>query len=262
MVDRNRGIRRRQRRRNETSEPLGRMAGALWQSAVFRSILEIPGTAGVFGRGECLYRAGCDDGYSVVVETGWGALQFDVEDGRHCIIDFCLPGDVIGVVESIGALVPHTAVCLTGVSARTLPRDALLASAATSTDLRTFLCRCTVCREYRAYDHLANVATRDARGRVAHLLFELYCRAVHRRPRDAGEQMAMPLRLGQIGEAVGLTSVHVSRTLGVLRDSNVIDVQAGRMTILDPDKWRRLAGDLLVPLVDPLGDFPSARREP
>ena len=42
--------------------------------------------------------------------------------------------------------------------------------------------------EARGYDHLINTATRDAHGRIAHLLVELYSRQIHRLPHSRGER--------------------------------------------------------------------------
>lgn len=260
MVDRGHNIAKQRRQVDRRRSCEQNLADRDWRHyPVFADIFEIANAVSILRRGDCLYHFGCDDTTSVIVESGWIALRFDVENGEHCIIDFCLPGDIIGAFPSIGEIVPHTAACLSRVSTRTLSRDRLFAIAAASPDLSDFLWRCAVCREYRASDHIVNIAVRDARSRVAHLLFELYCRITHGRPRRAGEELPIPLRLYDIAEAVGLTPVHVSRTLGVLRETHVINVQSGRMTVLDPDRWCRLAGDLHVPLADPLATSFSTR---
>lgn len=223
-------------------------------------IHEISSAVSVFRRGESLYQEGDDDGYSFIVDSGWIELQFSVEDGKHCIVDFCLPGDILCGSQRNDAATPLSAICVTSVAVRRVRRDTLLAFAATSDDLRNFLCRCAECQAYRAYDHLANVTSRDARSRVAHLMFELYCRTVHRPPRRAGAEIPMPLRLAHVSAAVGLTPVHVSRTFGVLRDNTIIDVRPGKMTVLDPGKWRRLTGDFVLPRADPVVPPPPRRR--
>lgn len=237
--------------------PCGEHTGGLGA----RALGKISGTASILRRGDFLYHRGCDDRWSTILDDGWIGLQFDVEEGHHCIVDFCLPGEILGLSQPIGSIVPHAAICLTGVSVRVVRRDELLAMAAISDELGKFLCRCAVSREYRAYDHLANLAARDTRRRVAHLMLELYCRATHRKPQRTGDQMAMPLRLSDIAEAVGLSPVHVSRTLRILRDNNIVDVRARKMTVGDPAKWRRLAGEFLLPLADPFGADCAVRRQ-
>jgi CRP-like cAMP-binding protein len=80
----------------------------------------------------------------------------------------------------------------------------------------------------------------DAVGRVAHLLTEIYFRlaAVGR----AGD-MSFPLALTQqdLGEACGLTSVHVNRTLRRLREEGLADFSRGKVTIMDLPRLSRVA---------------------
>jgi len=66
-----------------------------------------------------------------------------------------------------------------------------------------------------------NVGRRDARGRIAHLLCELWVRM-----EAAGMEVRggyrLPLTQEQIGDAVGLTSVHVNRTFRLLAEEGLI----------------------------------------
>jgi CRP-like cAMP-binding protein len=72
----------------------------------------------------------------------------------------------------------------------------------------------------------------DAVGRVAHMLCETYVRL------DAvgmvtDGSFAWPLTQQDLGEACGLTSVHVNRTLRVLREAGMVDVSDRIVTIFD-----------------------------
>ena len=89
-------------------------------------------------------------------------------------------------------------------------------------------------RTARAHDHLANVGLRDAKQRIAHLLLELYVRVRGRLPVEPGETIQLPLSQGQIGQAVGLTYVHVCRTLQILRERGIIQFANHNLEIIDP----------------------------
>ena len=73
--------------------------------------------------------------------------------------------------------------------------------------------------------------------RVAHLLCELFLRY-----RNVGlvENMTMPFHLTQthLGDALGLSVVHVNRVMKSLRRDGVIGIASRRLTILD---WPGLA---------------------
>ena len=51
----------------------------------------------------------------------------------------------------------------------------------------------------------------------------------------------MPLTQEQIGEALGITPVHVNRIIKQLRDENIVDINRGRVRVLDETKLAELA---------------------
>jgi CRP-like cAMP-binding protein len=92
---------------------------------------------------------------------------------------------------------------------------------------------------------IANVGRRDARTRLAHLLCEFGMRLQHA---GLGEETSytLPMTQEQLGDATGLTSVHVNRTIKSLEAEGLIErVSPRSITIGD---WKKLAG---------VGDFDS-----
>jgi CRP-like cAMP-binding protein len=55
------------------------------------------------------------------------------------------------------------------------------------------------------------------------------------------ESFAFPLRQTHIADATGLTTVHVSRTIGTFRKDEVLAIGNGNLTILNLAKLRRIA---------------------
>ena len=86
---------------------------------------------------------------------------------------------------------------------------------------------------------IANVGRRDARIRIAHILCEFGMRLNHA---GLGEDTGynLPMTQEQLGDATGLTSVHVNRTIKSLEAEGLIDrVSPRAITIGD---WKKLAG--------------------
>lgn len=85
------------------------------------------------------------------------------------------------------------------------------------------------------------LATHSALSRLAHLLCELY-----ERFRLAGlvvdHQFVLPLNQSQLGEMLGLSSVHISRMLTELRQRGAIQMEGRTLTIISSDKLGELAG--------------------
>ena len=82
---------------------------------------------------------------------------------------------------------------------------------------------------------VVNVGRRDAIARLAHLLCEMaikYERAGH----SDRHSFQLPATQADLGDATGLTSVHVNRTLRELRDRSIVTVQSGTVTVHDWDQ--------------------------
>ena len=77
----------------------------------------------------------------------------------------------------------------------------------------------------------------DALGRIAHLICETYVRLDALNLVEDGN-FAWPLTQQDLGEACGLTSVHVNRTLRVLREAGLMDWSERTVRVID---FRRLA---------------------
>ena len=56
-----------------------------------------------------------------------------------------------------------------------------------------------------------------------------------------GNSYEFPLTQAELGETLGLTSVHVNRTLQELRKMNVIEVEGRSVNILDFDRLKAVA---------------------
>ncbi len=78
---------------------------------------------------------------------------------------------------------------------------------------------------------------RSAYQRIAHLLCETGWR-LQAVGRGTGSCFALPLTQAEIGDAMGLSTVHVNRTLQQLRADGLIATQGQAITILDGERLR------------------------
>ena len=87
---------------------------------------------------------------------------------------------------------------------------------------------------------IVNVGQRPAANRLAHTVVELRRRlaVVGRATADTFE---MPLTQEQISEALGITPVHANRIIRQLREEGIVDINRGRVTVLDETKLSDLA---------------------
>lgn len=192
--------------------------------------------------GSELFRAGerCD-AISVLVD-GWVALYDLFEDGRRQILQFALPGAMLAFSPLPGGIASYGAQALTDVVIRTMPRDEFIGLCRDHAQLGLELAWWISQDRDLAYDHLAMVGRRAAHERIAHLLLELFVRCRLRWPGYRIEEMYLPLTQENIGDATGLTGVHVNRVLRDLRKGGILEFHYHKLRILDPDKLFDVAG--------------------
>jgi CRP/FNR family transcriptional regulator, anaerobic regulatory protein len=168
------------------------------------------------------------------VLSGWVALSTLLDDGSCQTLDFALPGAVLGLQSTAVGPMYHSAQCLSIVRAYVFPRRIFETMVEANSRLAVVLCRQITADEARAHDHLTNLGLRGARERIAHLLLELYVRLYDRLPSTPGEVISLPLSQEQIGNALGLTFVHVCRMLRSLRKEKIVRLANHRLEIIEP----------------------------
>lgn len=167
-----------------------------------------------------------------VVLEGWACAYKQREDGRRQIIGFLMPGDACCAAAVFPEVVNYSVGTLTAVRTARIPDRALLATAETHPRvLRAFwldrLAGSAIQREWTA-----SIGFHTARERIAHLLCEIVTRlrAVGLADDDG---CLLPLTQEDLGETVGISTVHVNRTLQELRASRLITLRRQQLVIPD-----------------------------
>jgi CRP-like cAMP-binding protein len=158
-------------------------------------------------------------------------------DGKRQILSLHVPGDVadlqslhLAVMDhSLGTLVPSRAAFITHEALRGIIRaypeiaDAFW---------RDTLIDAAIFREW-----IVNVGSREAYARLAHLICELFCK-LHAVGLTDGNTFYLPITQAELGDATGLSTVHVNRSLMQLRADGLITLERGRCTIRDHGRLR------------------------
>jgi CRP-like cAMP-binding protein len=108
------------------------------------------------------------------------------------------------------------------------------AALAEYTELNDVLHRATQFEEALMLDHIVRLGRQTAYERVAHLLVELNDRLQTVGLSD-GRVFEVPLTQEVMADTLGLSVVHINRTLQQLRRERMIVFEAGRIDLLFPD---------------------------
>lgn len=181
----------------------------------------------------------CGSLYNLI--DGWAFRYCLLEDGSRQILDFTLPGAVLGFHPERGAKATYGVQALTDIVVCAIPNENLPALAREIPEIGMRLAQLVSRDRCLAYDRLTSVGRQSARERVAHLLLELFVRHRSEWPGQRIEELKLPLTQEHIGDATGLTSVHVNRVLRELRAEKVVDFHYRRLRVLNPDRLVEIA---------------------
>lgn len=174
-----------------------------------------------------------------VLCDGWGIRFLQMPDGRRQILSFLLPGDLFSVAMVHQERVHFFVRAVTPVQISAMARVAVQSQLAKSPTGLSALAR-SFAFEVETSDELAAMLGRgSAEERMAYLFLHLTKRIAARNViRD--ERYPIPLRQQHIADATGLTPVHVSRTLRLLRERRIVEFSSGILEVLDPPQLERL----------------------
>ncbi len=181
--------------------------------------------------------------------SGWACRFRMLPDGRRQIFDFILPGDMYGLCLRPQAVALTTAITLT--QAQIADASALWVAIKDRPDEYPGLadaCHNTASLE-EAYllNQLVRVGRQTAYERTAHLILEIHDRLNAVGLAD-GATIPMPLTQETIADALGLSVVHLNRTLQLLRRDHLIESRTGYVKLLQPEQLADVA-DFHAPVI-------------
>jgi CRP-like cAMP-binding protein len=174
-----------------------------------------------------------------LLAKGWGYAYVDFPDGRRHVVDVHVPGDIVGVAAACGGHSPPRLGTLTPVSAACLDGRDLQARLAQSGEVARGVGRLLAAREAELTRQMSSLARHTAYERVAHLLLRLYRRVEQTGP-TRRTVFACPVPQQVIADMLGLSVVHVNRSLRRLADDGILHKRASQVEILDAAALRRL----------------------
>jgi CRP-like cAMP-binding protein len=184
-----------------------------------------------------------------VLLSGWGCRFRMLADGRRQIFEFILPGDMYGLCHRPQAIALTNAITLTPcvIADASALGEAVLERAQDYPGLAAACATTASLDEAYLLNQLMRVGRQTAYERLAHLFLEIAHRLNAVGLAD-GERLSMPLTQEIIADAMGLSVVHLNRTLQQLRRDKLIEFKNGSARILQPDRLAAI-GDFHVPRV-------------
>ena len=163
-----------------------------------------------------------------------------LEDGRRQIVAYFVPGDLCDLRVFILKRMDHSIGAVVASKVATISPENILGLTNNYPALTRALWWSTLVEEAIAREWLVNVGQRNALERMAHLFCELLYR-FRSIGMNQGNSCTLPLTQLELAETLGLSSVHVNRTLQALRRQKLITLEGGTLTIQDLDALKEVS---------------------
>jgi CRP-like cAMP-binding protein len=178
----------------------------------------------------------------LVVKSGWAAPYKLLRDGRRQLLDLLMDQDGIRVCRDEQGRAFHSIVALTDTCILEGTAEDLARFGAIQHDGKPCAEPVFAEQQRRMMDRMAILGHGRAAERLASCLLDLWRRQEARDNVDETGSCPIPIRQSDLGDAVGLTAVHVCRTLTVFRRLGLLEFANGRLKMLRPDKVAFIAG--------------------
>lgn len=185
--------------------------------------------------------AGHVSGCVHIILSGMAARYNVLPDGSRRITGFLLPGDICDESGGRAVTLDHNVLALSECQVAGPPISEFEECVASSQRLTQAFWQAAVVENSIMRQWLAGAGRRTALEMIAHLLCELHLRLriIGLAPND---NLVLPLTQEEIGDASGLTAVHVNRIMKALRESRLVERAGCQLRLLDVPQLRSLAG--------------------
>lgn len=171
----------------------------------------------------------------LAIEDGWLGCYKLLRSGDRQVIDFRLPGDVVGLRDLLLERASYSSMTLTPVRARTAHAEDFMRIMASNSRLMAAVFWMLGQEEATVVDNLVSLGQQTALEHTADLIYGLW-----QRQKRAGlaERDCFPFPIPHVwlADALGISPVHVSRTLRTLRELGLIDMKNRSVQVLSPHR--------------------------
>lgn len=191
-----------------------------------------------FRADEDMVREGDRPGESKLLLEGFAARYKILGNGKRQITNIHVPGDFVDLHSFTLKVMDHAILALSPCKVAAVPHEALRRITEEHPHLTRLLWLNTAIDGAIHRQWLVMHGRQDARGKLAHLICELFLR-LEIVGGTQGRSFHLPVTQAELGDVLGLSTVHVNRTLQDLRGDGLLRWERTTVEILD---WERLCG--------------------
>ncbi len=187
-----------------------------------------------------LYKESEQSDYMFTLYHGWVLQYVTLSNGKRQVVRISLPGDFLGFQADFGGPMNHTAIALTDTVLCAFPRKDMKNMFQNNVGLAMRMADMHARESSISQNHLVGVGQKTAEERLAYLCAEIFYRIKIIYGDNINNEIEFPLTQEDLGDTLGLTQIHVNRTLKGLRERGLIEIKNKRLTIHNLDGLKEL----------------------
>jgi len=204
--------------------------------AARQGILGLPLQLKSLEPGAYLVREGDRPLTCAILVTGYAYRQKQTTDGLRQIVSLHIPGEGLDLQQLALEVADHSVQMLTRGQVAIIEQGHIRRLMSAEPEVAHAIFTAVLIEGSIFREWVLNVGRRDARTRMAHLLCEFALR-MEKAGLAGGDGFELPITQEQLADAVGLTPVHVNRTLKALEATGLI--RRNKRNIAFPS-WERM----------------------
>jgi CRP-like cAMP-binding protein len=212
------------------------------EAAVARAMAA--GQPTIFRAGERIIAGGEPHDLVYRLRTGWLCRVRVLPDGRRQIIEVLLPSDLFGVKSMFMSRQPDAVECLTDATVDCVDYHALFRVIGANFDAAVRVMWQLLEDERRLHNSVVSLGRGNADERMAAMLIDLYLR-LHRLNLVDADRYRLPMTQRDIGDYLGLTTVHVGRVLHRFRERGLATIENRLVTLHNTTALAQIAAVML-----------------
>jgi len=217
----------------DVSPPLRRLGQSVLLSADEIDFFEkMQHNRAVYAKGEALISEGDDFRCCFAIRSGWAISYRVTMAGRRQILSVYLPGDFIGLHINFHRRAIYTVAALTELETALIEPMRLIEINQRHPVLAAGLDWAAVRSSNILSEHNISLGARTAEERILHFYLELWCRLMLV-GEASSDGFRMRMTQEQVGNALGLSVVHVNKKLKALCRSGVLKIEGRMVSVPD-----------------------------
>jgi CRP-like cAMP-binding protein len=161
--------------------------------------------------------------------------------GKRQILSLQFPGDIFDAQSFLLGVMDHGIAALTDCELGIIPHSTMAAITENHPRIARAIWKDTLVDAAVFREWITNIGRRNAHGRIAHLMCEVYVRSEAVGVARDGK-VQWPMTQSELGDATGISPVHVNRVLQELRSEGLIILKGKTLQIIDFEGLQRAGG--------------------